>query len=122
MLPLIPFAAGLLAGAAAIRLFRSDKARTGLNKARASLGKAEDQLREVAVSGLTAVESSSARLRERLSTTADAPPAEIVEAVVMEVETVTAAKAKATPRKKAAVPRKRTPKAATAHPDKEQAS
>lgn len=82
MLPLIPFAAGLLAGAAAIRLLRSDrartglsKARTGLDKARAGLDQAQEKLRGAAISGLTAIEATSARARERLATQDEAPAA-----------------------------------------------
>lgn len=59
MLPLLPFAAGLLAGAAAVKLLRSDKARAGL-------GKAQESLREATVSGLAAIEHSSATMKQAL--------------------------------------------------------
>lgn len=90
MFPLLPFAVGLLTGAAGIRLLRNEKAKKQLDKA-------QDRLREATVSSLTAIESSSARLRTRLDQPAAAtPPA-------------TPAKA---PRKPAA-PRKKTATAAT---------
>lgn len=59
MLPLLPFALGLLSGAAAVGLLRNKEARGGI----ASAG---TRLREATVSGLAAAERSSARLRERL--------------------------------------------------------
>lgn len=67
MLPLIPFAAGILTGAVALRLLRSNKARTGLDKARSGLGQAQEKLRGAAISGLSAIETTSARTRERLA-------------------------------------------------------
>lgn len=59
MFPLLPFAAGLLAGVAAIKLIRNDKAKKQLDKA-------QDRLREATVSGLATLEHSSARLRDKL--------------------------------------------------------
>ena len=89
MFPLLPFAVGLLTGAAGIRLLRNEKAKKQLDKA-------QDRLREATVSSLTAIESSSARLRTRLDQPAEATPP--------------AAPAKA-PRKRAA-PRQKTAVAA----------
>ncbi len=91
MFPLLPFAVGLLTGAAGIRLLRNEKAKKQLDKA-------QDRLREATVSSLTAIESSSARLRTRLDQPAEATPP--------------AAPAKA-PRKRAA-PRQKTAVAAMA--------
>ena len=56
MLPLVPFAIGLLTGAAAIKIWRVDKTRLGL-------GKAKEKIREATVSGLNKLESSSAAMR-----------------------------------------------------------
>ena len=67
MFPLLPFAVGLLTGAAGIRLLRNEKAKKQLDKA-------QDRLREATVSSLTAIESSSARLRTRLDQPAEATP------------------------------------------------
>ena len=79
MFPLLPFAVGLLTGAAGVRLLRNEKAKI-------QLAKAQDRLREATVTSLNAIETSSARLRSRLDQTEPAP----------------SAAAKPTPRKKAA--------------------
>lgn len=60
MLPLLPFVAGLAAGAAAVKLWRNDKATQALESARS-------RIREATVGGLSRIESSSAALREKLS-------------------------------------------------------
>lgn len=65
MFHLLPFAVGLLAGAAAVKLMREDKTKDGLEKV-------QDRLREATVSSLSAIEKSSARLRGRLAGTEDA--------------------------------------------------
>ncbi len=65
MLPLLPFAAGLVTGAVAIKMMRNQKTRAALDNAR-------DSLRKASVSGLARLESSTAAMRERLSAT-DAP-------------------------------------------------
>lgn len=71
MLPLLPFAAGLLAGAVAVKLLRAPRTREELDKvqdkARHGLEKAQDKLRDAAISGLAAVENSSAAMKLRLS-------------------------------------------------------
>lgn len=59
MYPLLPFAAGLLAGAVVTRLVKAERARM-------TLGKAQDRLRDATVSSLAAIEHSSAGLRSRL--------------------------------------------------------
>lgn len=82
MFPLLTFATGLVAGITGVRLLKSakldaiptpsvgdigQKARDGLDRARSGL-------REAAVSGLSAVERTSAGLRDKL---APEPPAEM---------------------------------------------
>jgi hypothetical protein len=57
MFPLLPFAAGLLAGVAATRLIRGKKAKKQLSKT-------QDRLREAGVSTLNTIEQSMARLHE----------------------------------------------------------
>ncbi|MCG5512010.1 MULTISPECIES: hypothetical protein [Ectothiorhodospira] len=59
MYHLIPFAAGAVVGALAVRLLRTDKTRQGLEKA-------QDTLREATVSSLSSIEHASARARKRL--------------------------------------------------------
>ncbi|MCG5501813.1 hypothetical protein [Ectothiorhodospira lacustris] len=59
MYHLIPFAAGAVVGALAVRLLRTDKTRQGLEKA-------QDTLREATVSSLSSIEHVSARARKRL--------------------------------------------------------
>lgn len=81
MLPLLTFAAGVLAGASVVRMLRSEKARAGFEaagsrlreaatasrgKAQSGLDAAESQLRDAAIAGLAAVERSSAKLRGKL--------------------------------------------------------
>lgn len=61
---LAPFAAGVIMGAAALRLFRSGKTSAGLEKT-------QDRLRDATVSGLQAIENASARARARLGEHAD---------------------------------------------------
>lgn len=62
MFPLLPFALGALAGAAAVNLTRRAVARVSLDKTQA-------RLRQATVCGLAAVERSSAKLREKLAST-----------------------------------------------------
>ena len=59
MFPLIPFAVGILTGVAAVKLVRNEKAKKGLESA-------QERLQSATVSGLAAIEQSSARLRHRL--------------------------------------------------------
>ena len=59
MFPLIPFAVGILTGVAAVKLVRNEKAKKGLESA-------QEHLQSATVSGLAAIEQSSARLRHRL--------------------------------------------------------
>lgn len=71
MLPLLPFVAGIATGALALKLWRADKSKFKLDKAqekiRAAGDSAQKKLRSATVSGLEAIEHSSAAMRERLS-------------------------------------------------------
>ena len=60
MFPLFPFVAGVLTGAVALRLIKTDKTKAGLDKA-------QDKLRDATVSSLEAIEHASARARKRLT-------------------------------------------------------
>lgn len=93
MFPLFPFAAGLLAGVAAVRLARSEKAQKRLDKA-------QERLREATVSSLSSIEQSSARLREKLQSVPAA-----TEAPVAPTATAKPAVKKTTRRKTAAKPK-----------------
>ena len=97
MFHLLPFAAGLLAGAAAVKLIREDKAKAGLDKA-------QDRLREATVSGLSAIEQSSARLRSRLASETATTASDAVAAAPA------LAPVAAKPARKRAAPRKATVK------------
>lgn len=66
MFPLLPFAVGLVTGAVAIKLVRSGKAKKQIEDT-------QDYLRHATISGLNAIEQSSARLRDRLQEPAAAP-------------------------------------------------
>lgn len=70
MFPLLSFIAGLVTGAVAVRALRSAAAGERLDKvqeqARAGLETTRSKLRDAAVAGLTAVESSSAAMKQRL--------------------------------------------------------
>ena len=61
MFPMLPFAIGLLTGAVTVRLLKSANLRSGLDKA-------QDRLRDATVSGLSAIEHSSAELKAKLTT------------------------------------------------------
>ena len=60
MFPLFPFVAGVLTGAVALRLIKTDKTKAWLDKA-------QDKLRDATVSSLEAIEHASARARKRLT-------------------------------------------------------
>jgi uncharacterized membrane protein len=113
-MPFIPFALGLLTGAVAVHLLRSDAARAGLDKVRAGLGSAEGHLREAAASGLATIETSSARLCSRLAEGGGTAAAEAAAApAAPNAETAEAAEVPAAPNAEAA--------AAPAAPDAETA-
>lgn len=113
MLPLVPFAIGLLTGAAAIQVWRIDKTRQGL-------GKAREKIREATVSGLNKLESSSAAMRGRLASDTE-PDTEVVAAAVAEVPPATAPAARKKPAAKRAPARKKAAAPAAA-PDEGAAS
>lgn len=97
MLPLLTFASGVIAGAIGVRMMKNAKAKADPTiadlraadlktvdvkaAAREGAGKAQTAVREAAVTGLLAIERTSAGLRSRLATpveeaSADAAPAE----------------------------------------------
>jgi hypothetical protein len=69
-MPIFPFIAGLAAGVIAVRLYKDEQFRAGVQSAGQKLRQkgtvAEDRLRQAAASGLEALADSSARLRDRL--------------------------------------------------------
>lgn len=103
MLPLLTFASGLLAGVVGVRLLKSVKTPEGVKTATAAIGgkarhgldQAQTGLRQATVSGLTAIERSSASLRARLTPEPAVPAAE--EAATQPVRR----KARSAPRAKA---------------------
>ncbi|MBK3731772.1 hypothetical protein GAY29_01390 [Azospirillum brasilense] len=90
MLPLLTFASGVIAGALGVRMVKNAKAKadpriadlraTNLKAAdvkaaaREGAGKAQTAVREAAVSGLLAIERTSAGLRSRLATPVEEAP------------------------------------------------
>lgn len=70
MLPVLTFVAGIAAGALGVQMLKKFKAPARLtdlaHKARSGFDKAGEELRDVTVSGLSAVEKSSANLRAKL--------------------------------------------------------
>lgn len=74
MHPLLVFSSGLLAGAFAFKALKRAKTPDSIRQvASRTFDQAQSGLRQVAVSGLTAVEKSSASLRDKLAPT-EAPP------------------------------------------------
>lgn len=75
MLPLLTFASGLVAGVAGVRLLKnarsSERLTAGLGavgaKGQCALDKAQTTVRAAAISGLSAVERTSARVRTKLA-------------------------------------------------------
>lgn len=89
MLPLLTFASGLVAGIVGIRLLKTVKAPENLkaatgtigDKARHGIEQAQSGLRQATMSGLTAIEKSSASLRAKLAPEpAESEPASAVKA------------------------------------------
>lgn len=132
MNPLLTFSTGLLAGVVAVRWLKNGKAKanaiaaqerlrgataSGREKAAGSLEAAQQKLRDAAIASLSAVETSSARLRTRLTPAAEAAPASDAASAPAKK-----APARRTPRKaavaKAVKPAKvaRTPKAGKTTP------
>jgi len=97
MLPLLPFVAGLAAGALALKLWRTDKSSLKLDKA-------QETIRNATVSSLAAIEQSSAKMRKKLS--ADTAP----DAKADQVAGKEATRAAAKPARKKTVVRKAAPK------------
>ncbi|GAB3467587.1 hypothetical protein [Azotobacter salinestris] len=67
MFHIIPFAVGVVTGAALLKLFKSEKTQEGLDKAQGGL-------RGATVSSLEAIENASARARARLAGRQEAAP------------------------------------------------
>ncbi|TWA82282.1 hypothetical protein FBY14_12235 [Azospirillum brasilense] len=100
MLPLLTFASGVIAGAIGVRMVKNAKAKADPKiadlratdvkavdvkaAAREGAGKARTAVREAAVTGLLAIERTSAGLRSRLVTPVDEAVDETVEDVVAE--------------------------------------
>lgn len=109
MLPVLTFAAGLIVGAAGYRALKKSKARVDLGAAGAAardgLDRAQSGLRQAAVSGLSAVERSSANLRVKLETIPVDEPAPAAEADSAAVETAPEAAAPAAPASAAEEPK-----------------
>ncbi|MCG5243820.1 hypothetical protein ACIU1J_24025 [Azospirillum doebereinerae] len=83
MLPVLTFASGLIAGIVGVQLLK--KTKLADEGAAARLDKTRAGLRRAAVSGLAAMETSSAGLRAKLTpaeATAEAPPVEPAEPAV----------------------------------------
>lgn len=128
MLPLLTFASGLVAGIVGIRLLKNVKAPENLKaaagtiggKARHGLDQAQTGLRQATVSGLSAIEKSSATLRARLTPEISQPEVEEPAKPAAPRKAVRG-KAKAVPEEGAAPPAKRRsarkPKAAAAAPE-----
>ncbi|GAB1394454.1 hypothetical protein MASR1M60_26180 [Rhodocyclaceae bacterium] len=95
MIPLLPFAAGLVAGAAAVSALRSERAKIVLDATgthlRGAAASAETQVRAAAKSGLA--------LLHRKSATADTPPAKPKRATKKPATSEPASAAKHAPRK-----------------------
>lgn len=90
MLPLLTFASGVIAGAIGVRMMKNAKVKADPKiadlksvdvkaAAREGAGKAQTAVREAAVTGLLAIERTSAGLRSRLATPVDAAAEEPVE-------------------------------------------
>lgn len=79
MYPLLVFASGVIAGAVGIRVLKRATLPEGVKAAagsgRAGLDRAQEAVREAALSGLSAVERTSATLRTRLTPSPGAPEA-----------------------------------------------
>lgn len=85
MSPLLRFASGIVVGIIGAQLLRQSKApdavKSFAQKARSGLDKASEELRDAAVSGLSAVEKSSASLRAKLAGDSEQAAAEASEPV-----------------------------------------
>lgn len=108
MLPFLTFASGIIAGVVGVKLLKNVKAPESLetlgDKARSGLDKAGAGLRDATLSGLTAIEKSTASLRGKLAAVGEAE-AEAEAAPPAAPAAVNVAK-KATPRRKVAAKKK----------------
>lgn len=84
MLPLLTFASGIVAGILGVRLLKNPRRPTPLKQlghtALGGLGRAGEGLREATLSGLSAIEKSSASLRAQLAAPPEASGLEEVDA------------------------------------------
>lgn len=114
MLPFLTFAGGIVAGIVGVKLLKQVKTPESLeslgDKARSGLDKAGAGLRDVTVSGLSAIEKSTAKMRGKLS---PEPEAEVPAAAPAATTTALPVAKKAAPRRKVAAKKKAAPTAAT---------
>lgn len=114
MLPFLTFAGGIVAGIVGVKLLKQVKTPESLeslgDKARSGLDKAGAGLRDVTVSGLSAIEKSTAKMRGKLS---PEPEAEVPPAAPAATTTALPVAKKAAPRRKVAAKKKSAPAAAT---------
>lgn len=92
MIPLLPFAAGIIAGGLAVRWLRDENTRTGLQKARETLHTATQN-------SLATIKSSTAAVKRRFT---ESPAETATLDTTMPDVAKPAAKAKAAPRKRKA--------------------
>jgi len=115
MLPFLTFAGGIVAGIVGVKLLKQVKPPESLgnlgDKARSGLDKAGAGLRDATVTGLSAIEKSTAKMRTKLTPPAAEPP----EAVAAPTATTTSLPVtkKAAPRRKVAAKKKAAPPTAT---------
>lgn len=114
MLPFLTFAGGIVAGIVGVKLLKQVKTPESLeslgDKARSGLDKAGAGLRDVTVSGLSAIEKSTAKMRGKLS---PEPEAEVPPAAPAATTTALPVAKKAAPRRKVAAKKKSAPAATT---------
>ncbi|MCA1908904.1 MAG: hypothetical protein LDL39_11145 [Magnetospirillum sp.] len=114
MLPFLTFAGGIIAGIVGVKLLKQVKTPESLeslgDKARSGLDKAGAGLRDATVSGLSAIEKSTAKMRGKLS---PEPQAEVPPAAPAATTTALPVAKKAAPRRKVAAKKKAAPAAAT---------
>lgn len=114
MLPFLTFAGGIIAGIVGVKLLKQVKTPESLeslgDKARSGLDKAGAGLRDATVSGLSAIEKSTAKMRGKLS---PEPQAEVPPAAPAATTTALPVAKKAAPRRKVATKKKAAPAAAT---------
>lgn len=114
MLPFLTFAGGIVAGIVGVKLLKQVKTPESLeslgDKARSGLDKAGAGLRDVTVSGLSAIEKSTAKMRGKLSPEAEA---EVPAAAPAATTTALPVAKKAAPRRKVAAKKKAAPTATT---------